>query len=69
MTSKELIEATEMLPIELKLQLVDKLLESIVKIENEEVWKKEILKRKADVLNNKVELKSKEEIFNKLRSV
>ena len=69
MTSKELIEATEMLPIELKLQLVDKLLESIVKIENEEVWKKEILKRKADVLNNKVELKCKEEIFNKLRSV
>ena len=69
MTSKELIEATEMLPIELKLQLVDKLLESIVKIENEEVWKKEILKRKADVLNNKVELKCKEEIFNKLKSV
>jgi hypothetical protein len=69
MTSKELIEATEMLPIELKLQLVDKLLESIVKIENEEVWKKEILKRKVDVLNNKVELKCKEEIFNKLKSV
>jgi hypothetical protein len=69
LTSKELIEATEMLPIELKLQLVDKLLESIVKIENEEVWKKEILKRKADVLNNKVELKCKEEIFNKLKSV
>jgi len=69
MISKELIEATEMLPIELKLQLVDKLLESIVKIENEEVWKKEILKRKENVLKNKDELKSKEEIFKKLRGV
>ena len=58
-----------MLPIELKLQLVDKLLESIVKIENEEVWKKEILKRKENVLKNKDELKSKEEIFKKLRGI
>jgi len=69
MTSTELFEATEMLPVEMKLKLIDKLLSSITKIEYEKEWKQEVLKRQKEVLQNRVILKSKEEIFNKLRNI
>ena len=67
MTSFELFEVTEMLPIDLKLKLIDKLLDSITKVEYEEEWKQEVLKRQEEVLQDKVTLKSKDEIFNELR--
>ncbi len=67
MTSFDIFEETEMLPVEMKLKLIDKLLNGITKIDYEEEWKQEVLKRQKEVVQNKVKLKTKEEIFNKLR--
>jgi len=68
LNDKEIFSVTEMLPVDIKLKLIDKLLDSICNIDSEieNVWIKEVKNRKEEVLNSDVNLKSDKEIFENI---
>ena len=68
LNSKEIFSVTEMLPVDIKLKLIDKLLDSICNIDSEieNAWIKEVKNRKEEVLNSDVNLKSDKEILENI---
>jgi len=68
LNKKEIFSVTEMLPVDIKLKLIDKLLDSISNIDSEieSAWIKEVKNRKEEVLNSDVNLKSDKEIFENI---
>jgi putative addiction module component (TIGR02574 family) len=65
----EIMEMADSLPIDLKLELVDRLLASISPTQNEidELWKIEVERRIDEVESGKVELIPGDEVFAKIR--
>jgi len=65
----DIMERAEMLPIDMKIELIDRLLESIspTQAEIDEQWKIEVERRIDDVENGKVDLISGEEVFARIR--
>jgi len=61
----DIMERAEMLPIDLKLELVDRLLESIspAQKETDDLWKIEIERRVEEVRSGKVKTIPGEEVF------
>ena len=70
MTSQtmDIMERAEMLPIDMKLELIDRLLESISprKDEVEEAWKEEVERRIDELENGEVKLIPLEEVRERL---
>ena len=66
----EIMDVVDMLPIDMKLELIDHLLESISpsKKENDELWKIEIERRVDEVESGKVKTIPGDEVFAKIRS-
>ncbi len=66
----DIMERAEMLPIDMKLELVDRLLESISPshMEVDEAWKVEVERRIDEVESEEVELIPGEEVFAKIRA-
>ena len=66
----DLMERAEMLPIDLKLELVDRLLESISPSQKEidELWKIEVERRIDEVESGKVKTIPGDEVFAKIRA-
>lgn len=65
---QQLIDEIELLPLELKTQILDKLLNSLNSIDKnvDDAWLKEIQKRKDEIESNKVNLISGEKVFEKI---
>lgn len=65
----DLMERAEMLPIDLKIELVDRLLESISPSQKEinELWKIEVERRIDEVESGKVKTIPGDEVFAKIR--
>jgi len=65
---KQLFEEIEVLPIDLKTKLVEKILSGLNKIDKEidELWLNESILRKNDIENGKVSLVSGDEVFQKI---
>jgi putative addiction module component (TIGR02574 family) len=65
---QQLFDEIDTLPIEIKTQIVDKILNSINPIDKtiDNFWIDEVQKRKKDIENGKVELVSGEDVFNKI---
>jgi putative addiction module component (TIGR02574 family) len=65
-----IMERVEMLPIDIKLELVDRLLESISPSweEIDQVWKAEVERRIDEVERGDVELIAGEEVFARIRA-
>ena len=65
---KQLFDEIDILPIDLKTKLVDKLLNSINKTDNsiDNLWIKEINKRKTEIEKGEVSLVDGEEVFKKI---
>ncbi len=65
---QQLFDEIDTLPIEIKTQIVDKILNSINPIDKtiDNLWIDEVQKRKKDIENGKVELVSGEDVFNKI---
>lgn len=63
--TQDIIERAEMLPIDMKLELVDRLLESISPSQKEidELWKIEIERRVEEVRSGKVKTIPGEQVF------
>ena len=68
-TTAELVSIAESLPIDLKIELIDKLLESISPSEGEidELWKVEVERRIDEVESGKVNTIPGEEVFARIR--
>ena len=66
---KELFEEIEVLPLDIKAKLVDKILSSLNSINKsvDDLWIQEALKRKEEIENGTVKLVSGEEVFNKIK--
>jgi len=66
---KELFEQIDILPIDLKAKLVDKLLKSINKTSDsiDNLWIKEINKRRTEIEKGDVSLIDGEEVFKKIK--
>ena len=66
----DIMERAEMLPIDLKLELVDRLLESISPSQKEidELWKVEVERRIDEVESGKVKTIPGDEVFAKIRA-
>ncbi|MGE3465807.1 MAG: addiction module protein [Pyrinomonadaceae bacterium] len=66
----DIMERAEMLPIDMKLELVDRLLESISPSDKEidELWQVEVERRIDEVESGKVELIPGEEVFARIRN-
>jgi len=66
---KELFEQIDILPIDLKAKLVDKLLNSINKTSDsiDNLWIKEINKRRTEIEKGDVSLIDGEEVFKKIK--
>ena len=66
----DIMERAEMLPIDLKLELVDRLLESISPSQKEidELWKVEAERRVEEVRSGKVKTIPGEQVFDEIRS-
>ncbi len=66
---KELFEEIEVLPLDMKAKLVDKILSSLNSINKsvDDLWIQEALKRKEEIENGTVELISGKEVFNKIQ--
>ncbi len=66
----DIMERAEMLPIDLKLELVDRLLESISPSQKEidELWKVEIERRVEEVRSGKVKTIPGEQVFEEIRN-
>lgn len=65
---KELFDEIDILPIDLKTKIVDKILNSINPIDKsiDELWMKEVNKRKEEIESSEVTLISGEDVFNKI---
>ena len=65
---KQLFEEIEVLPIDLKTKLVEKILSGLNKIDKEidELWLNESILRKNDIENGKISLVSGDEVFQKI---
>ena len=65
----EIMDVVDSLPIDMKLEIIDHLLESIspTKKEVEEAWKEEVERRIDEVENGKVKLIPGEEVFARMR--
>jgi putative addiction module component (TIGR02574 family) len=68
-TTDELVSIAESLPIDLKIELIDKLLESISPSQGEidELWKVEVERRIDEVESGKVNTIPGEEVFARIR--
>ncbi|HKP70581.1 MAG TPA: addiction module protein [Pyrinomonadaceae bacterium] len=68
-TSTDLITIADSLPIDMKIELVDKLLESISPTQNEidELWKAEVERRIDEVESGEVKTIPGDEVFAKIR--
>ncbi len=68
-TTADLISIADSLPIDLKLELIDKLLESVSPRTNEidELWKTEIARRIDEVESGTVQTIPGDEVFAKVR--
>lgn len=66
----DIMERAEMLPTDLKLELIDRLLESVSpsKQESEEQWKVEVERRIDEVESGEVQLIPGEEVFARIRA-
>ena len=66
---KELFEEIEVLPLDIKAKLADKILRSLNSLNNatDELWIQEVLKRKEEIENGSVNLIDGEEVFNKIK--
>ena len=66
---KELFEEIEVLPLDIKAKLVDKILSSLNSINKsvDDLWIQEALKRKEEIENGSIELISGEEVFKKIK--
>jgi hypothetical protein len=64
----ELFDEIDILPIDLKTEIVDKILASITPPNNEidQLWIKEVNKRKQEIDSNSVTLVDGDEVFKKL---
>ncbi len=64
----ELFEEIDILPIDLKAKIVDKILTSITPLNSEidRLWIKEINKRKQEIESNSVTLVDGDEVFQKI---
>jgi len=64
----KLFEEIDILPIDLKTQLVDKILQSITPANSsiDALWKEEINKRKADIESGEVVLVDGDKVFQKI---
>ncbi len=64
-----IMDVVDSLPIEMKLEIIDHLLESISPRNNgvEEAWKEEVERRIDEVENGEVELIPGEEVFARMR--
>jgi putative addiction module component (TIGR02574 family) len=67
---EELIAEVESLPLDIKTELIEKLLESINPSQKEidELWSLEAEKRVADIESGKVKTISGEEVFKEIRN-
>jgi putative addiction module component (TIGR02574 family) len=67
--TNELIDEAMSLPVELRAQLIDKLLKSLnpSQAEIDKLWSLEAEKRVADIDSGKVQLIPGEEVFKKIR--
>ncbi len=65
---KQLFEEIEILPIDLKTKLVEKILSSLNNIDKniDQLWLKESLQRKKEIEEGKVSLVNGEEVFEKI---
>ncbi len=65
---EKLFEEIDILPIDLKTKIVDRILSSITPIDDtiEILWKKEIEKRKNDIENGKISLVEGDMVFQKI---
>lgn len=65
----EIMDVVDSLPIDMKLEIIDHLLESISPRNNEveEAWKEEVERRIDDVESGKVKLIPGEEVFARMR--
>jgi len=68
LTQEQLFDEIETLPIELKTKIIDKLLISISPIKNsiDDLWIKEVSKRKQQIESGKTTLIKGEEVFRKI---
>lgn len=66
----DIMERAEMLPIDLKIELVDRLLESIGPTQKEidELWKVEVERRVGEVRSGKVKTIPGEQVFDEIRN-
>jgi hypothetical protein len=67
-SQQQLFDEIDILPIDLKTKLVDKILSSLspIDISVDEQWIKEVQKRKADIESGAVALVDGEEVFKKI---
>jgi putative addiction module component (TIGR02574 family) len=65
----DIIERVELLPIDMKIELVDKILESLTPTQKEidELWKAEVERRIDEVESGKVKTIPGDEVFAKIR--
>lgn len=65
---EQLFEEIDVLPIDLKTKIVDKILNSINPIDKsiDDLWIKEVNKRKNEIESSKVTLVSGDEVFKKI---
>ena len=68
-SQKELFEEIELLPLDIKAKLADKILRSLNSInsETDKLWIQEVLKRKEEIENGSVKLIDGKEVFNKIK--
>ncbi len=66
---KELFEEIEILPFDLKIKIVDKILTDLNGISKsiDNLWLKEVLKRKNDIESGEVQLIDGNEVFEKVK--
>ncbi len=68
LNQKELFEQIDILPIDVKTKIVDKILSSITPIDSsiDALWKKEANKRKKEIETNTVTLVDGDKVFQKI---
>lgn len=67
-SEQQLFDEIDILPVDLKTKLVDKILASLTPISKsiDEAWTKEAMRRKADIEAGEVSLVNGEEVFGKI---
>ncbi len=68
LNQQELFEKIDILPLEIKIEIVDKILSSMMPLDIsiDKVWIEEANKRMVDVKSNKVSLVDGEEVFKRV---